>query len=153
MRYICPFLSILIFRAHFYDFFASRSLKPVQRYPLPAATTELEKTEVDVRHQLAEFARGLDAYKRLGLAFENVVGEAGTSNNIRVVFTLIHPTESTRRYCFDVHVSPTDDSYAVTACQPPVAALERLVSQLNATNQFSVFVQQMRAEFVAIARG
>ena len=106
-----------------------------------------------MRHQLAEFARGLDAYKRLGLAFENVVGEAGASNNIRVVFTLIHPTDPARRYCFDVHVSPTDDSYAVTACLPPVAALEHLVSQLNATNQFSVFVQQMRQEFISIARG
>lgn len=113
----------------------------------------MEKTEVQVRHQLAEFARGLDAYKRLGLAFENVAGEAGTSNNIRVVFTLIHPTDPAKRFCFDVHVSPTDDSYAVTSCLPPVAALEGLLAQLNATNQFSVFVQQMRKEFVALARG
>ncbi len=106
-----------------------------------------------MRHQLADFARGLDAYKRLGLAFENVVGETGASNNIRCVMTLISAADPAQRFCFEVHVSPTDDTYAVTSCQPPIAALPSLVAQLNATNQFSHFVQLMRREFVALARG
>ena len=106
-----------------------------------------------MRHQLTEYARGLDAYKRLGLVFENVAGEAGASNNIRCVMTLINPSDPGARYCFEVHVSPSDDTYAVTSCQPPVAALPTLVAQLNATNQFSVFIQLMRREFVALARG
>ncbi len=106
-----------------------------------------------MRLQLTEYARGLDAYKRLGLAFENVAGEAGASNNIRCVMTLISASDPSARHCFEVHVSPTDDTYAVTACQPPVAALPALVAQLNATNQFSHFIQLMRREFVAMARG
>ena len=106
-----------------------------------------------MRHQLTEYARGLDAYKRLGLAFENVAGEAGASNNIRCVMTLISASDPAARHCFEVHVSPSDDTYAVTACQPPVAALPALVAQLNATNQFSQFIQLMRREFVAMARG
>ena len=109
--------------------------------------------EGEVRHQLTEYARGLDAYKRLGLVFENVAGEAGASNNIRCVMTLINPSDPGARFCFEVHVSPSDDTYAVTSCQPPVAALPTLVAQLNATNQFSVFIQLMRREFVALARG
>jgi len=110
--------------------------------------------EGEVRHQLSEFAKGLDAYKRLGLAFENVVGGSGASdNNIRVVMTLINPRDPAQRYCFEVHVSPSDDTYAVTSCQPPIAALPALVAQLNATNQFSHFIQYMRREFVALARG
>ena len=106
-----------------------------------------------MRHQLIEYARGLDAYKRLGLAFENVAGEAGASSNIRCVMTLISASDPGARHCFEVHVSTSDDTYAVTSCQPPVAALPALVAQLNATNQFSHFIQLMRREFVAMARG
>ena len=105
-----------------------------------------------MRQQLSDFAKGLEAYKRLGLSFENVSSsEAGSSssssNNIRVVFTLINAASPGRRYCFDVHVSPTDDSYAISACEPPVAALPELVRELNASNKFSHFVQQMRRAF------
>ena len=121
--------------------------------PLSSLPAELEKVEGEVRNQLTEFARGLDAYKRLGLAFENSEGGVASSNNIRCVMTLINPADPEQRYCFEVHVSPVDDAYAVTACQPPLPALPALVAQLNATNQFSHFIQLMRREFVALARG
>ena len=107
-----------------------------------------------MRQQLNDFARGLDAYKRLGLTFENVAGAGGVeSNNIRCVFTLVDAAAPARRFCFDVHVSPADDSYAVSACEPAVPALARLVEQLNATNDFARFVQQMRREFRALTTG
>jgi Chromosome segregation protein Spc25 len=105
-----------------------------------------------VRQQLSDFARGLDAYKRLGLAFENVASADGSSNNIRVVFTLLDASCPERRCCFEVHVSPADDSYAITACDPAVADLPSMVAQLNATNQFAHFVQRMRGEFQALIR-
>ena len=108
-----------------------------------------------MRQQLLESSRGLDAYARLGLAFEDVAGEAGGAaggNNLRVVFTLVDPAAPSRRFTFNVHVS-ADDTYAITACEPPVATVPALVEQLNATNAFSAFVQQMRREFVALVRG
>ena len=107
-----------------------------------------------MRQQLLESSRGLDAYARLGLAFEDVAAEPGAAagNNLRVVFTLIDPAAPARRFTFNVHVS-ADDTYAITACEPRVAALPALLEQLNATNAFSAFVQQMRREFVALVRG
>lgn len=106
-----------------------------------------------MRQQLADFAQGLDAYKRLGLAFENVSGggASGPSNNIRVVFTQLDPAAPQRRFAFDVHVSPVDDAYAIPACEPAVASLPSLVAALNASNDFARFVQAMRREFKAIA--
>lgn len=115
------------------------------------ARAELERTEVVVRQQLADFARGLDAFKRLGLEFENVAGAAG-SNNIRVVFTRIDPRDPARRFVFDVAVSPADDSYAISACNPPVQALSELTARLNSDNNFAAFVQLMRIEFKNLAR-
>jgi hypothetical protein len=97
-----------------------------------------------VRQQLADFARGLDAFKRLGLDFENV---AGAGSNIRVVFTRVDAADAARRFAFDVAVSPSDDTYTVLGCDPPVPALADLVAQLNASNNFAAFVQRMRAEF------
>ena len=105
-----------------------------------------------MRQQLLESSRGLDAYARLGLAFEDVATEPGAGNNLRVVFTLVDPAAPARRFCFNVRVSQ-DDTYAITDCEPRVAALPALVDQLNATNLFSTFVQSMRREFVALARG
>jgi hypothetical protein len=113
------------------------------------ARAELERTEGVVRQQLADFARGLDAFKRLGLEFENV---AGAGNNIRVVFTRVDPRDAARRFVFDVFVSPADDSYAISGCEPTVPALAELASQLNVTNNFAAFVQRMRVEFKALCR-
>ena len=113
------------------------------------ARGELERTETAVRQQLADFARGLDAFKRLGLEFENV---AGAGNNIRVVFTRVDARDAARRFVFDVFVSPTDDSYAISGCEPPVPALSELAAQLNASNNFAGFVQLMRVEFKRMCR-
>lgn len=120
--------------------------------PLPITPSELEATEASVRGQLLDFSRGLEAYKRLGLAFENVAADGGATQNIRVVFTLLDPRDAARRFEFDVRVSASDDAYAVSGCAPPVAALEGLVEQLNASNDFARFVQQMRREFKALVR-
>jgi hypothetical protein len=106
--------------------------------------SELERTEGAVRQQLADFARGLDAFKRLGLEFENV---AGAGNNIRIVFTRLDAADAARRFVFEVHVSAADDTYTISACEPLVPALADLVTQLNLTNNFAGFVQRMRIEF------
>ena len=95
------------------------------------------------------FARGLDAFKRLGLEFENV---AGAGNNIRVVFTRLDPRDAARRFVFDVFVSPADDSYAISGCEPAVPALGALAAQLNVDNNFAAFVQRMRVEFKGLCR-
>jgi hypothetical protein len=127
----------------------SRAKRDAAQSQHASTRMDLEATEKAVRQQLADFARGLDAFKRLGLDFENV---AGAGNNIRVVFTRLDPADVTRRFSFDVHVSSVDDSYTISSCLPPVPILADLVAQLNSTNNFAGFVQRMRAEFKALTR-
>ena len=43
------------------------------------------------------------------------------------------------------------DVYRVMQCAPEVELLDALVTELNATNNFSLFVQALRRSFVALA--
>lgn len=104
-----------------------------------------------MRFQLHELTRGVSYYKRLGLEFEKI-----HDDRLRLVFTQVDALDPTRKFAFNVRVADEDASYSVDGVEPPVAGLEALVAQLNATNDFSVFVQLMRRKFVdaaAAARG
>lgn len=106
---------------------------------------EFEARESEVRYQLNELTKGVAFYKRLGLEFEKI-----HDDKLRLVFTLIDAAHPTRPFSFNVRVSE-GDAYEVDSVEPPVAGVADLVRSLNATNNFSGFVQAMRAKFVALA--
>lgn len=89
---------------------------------------------------------GVAFYRRLGLEFEKIHDE-----RLRLVFTQIDPLDPTRPFAFNVRVADADEAYTVDGVDPPVAGLDALVVQLNATNDFSVFVQMMRRKFCEAA--
>ena len=99
-----------------------------------------------MRFQLQELTRGVAFYKRLGLDFEKIHDE-----RLRLVFTQVDALDPTRKFAFNVRVAESDEAYTVDDVDPPVAGLDALVAQLNATNDFSVFVQMMRRKFVEVA--
>lgn len=97
-----------------------------------------------MRYQLQELTKGIEFYKRLGLSFEKI-----TEDNLRIVLTQIDHANPGRRFTFTVRMS-ADERYDVVECDPPVAALQQMLAQLNADNDFSKFVQLMRREFKAL---
>ena len=101
-----------------------------------------------MRFQLNELTRGIAFNKRLGLEFEKI-----HDDRLRLVFTLIDGARPDRKFCFNVRVS-AGDAYVVDGIEPPVpGGVEAIVSELNATNDFSRFVQTMRRAFLEVVAG
>jgi hypothetical protein len=127
------------------------------------AACSAEQKRID--SALADLQAALALYRRLGLKFErvNVAGE----DLLQLIFTQIDAARPSAEFMFAVHVSDADQykgarrclapfacfhtstclrPAAVALCQPPVAT-DDLVAELNATNNFSRFVQAMRCRF------
>lgn len=125
-------------------------LLPPALHPAPCHAAlrcaEYESREAEVRFQLQELSKGVAFYRRLGLDFEKIADE-----RLRLVFTLIDPLDPARAFSFNVRVAGEDDAYAVDSVSPPVPGVDALVAQLNASNDFSRFVQLMRRKFVEAA--
>lgn len=94
-----------------------------------------------MRYQLNELTKGISYYRKLGLDFERM-----NDDRLRLVFTLIDPERPDAKFGFSVYITP-NETYAVEECDPPLPRLEFLVAELNASNDFSLFVQTMRREF------
>eukprot|EP00908_Phaeocystis_cordata_P000661 Transcript_10724.p6 GENE.Transcript_10724~~Transcript_10724.p6 ORF type:complete len:87 (-),score=54.36 Transcript_10724:514-774(-) len=81
-------------------------------------------------------------YKKwLGLEFERVEDE-----RLRIVFTHVDPQAPTRAFTFYVYVDASD-RYHVVRCEPAIPDVQSLVDALNASNDFSAFVRNMRKKF------
>jgi hypothetical protein len=92
-----------------------------------------------------EQARSIAFYRRLGLRFDCLEGE-----QLLLTFTQIDRADVEREFAIAVVVDD-GDVYRVTTCTPAVSGLDALLAELNATNNFSQFVQAMRCSFIAIA--
>jgi kinetochore protein Spc25 len=88
-----------------------------------------------------ELSKGVTFYKeRLGLSFERM-----PDNSLSFRLTLIDPENPARPFSFAVLVN-SKNVYEVLRCEPKVD-YDTLLGQLNKTNDFSAFVQQMRRLF------
>lgn len=101
----------------------------------------LTEAEEHTDHRVELLQRGLHAFLRLGLSFERV-----GADRLRLVFTLIDPCDTERPFAFDVFINP-DEKYEVTGCAPLLPCLDELIEELNTSNAFSTFVQNMRGAF------
>jgi Chromosome segregation protein Spc25 len=70
---------------------------------------------------------------------------AGT---VDMVFTMIDTEQPQREFKLAVAVLP-DDRYEVRSCTPPLANIQAVVDELNATNSFANFVRAAREAFQA----
>ena len=104
------------------------------------------KKEVDAKKEgrmlrKNELSKGVTFYKeRLGLSFERM-----PDNSLSFRLTLIDPENPGRPFTFAVLVN-SKNRYEVLRCEPRVD-YEALLNNLNETNNFSSFVQQMRRLF------
>jgi len=119
---------------------------------LAKSHTELQQQELDasLTEQTAR-SRSLEQkvqafQQRLGLSFQKVEG------GLQVVYTLVDPKNPDRAFSFVVRITP-ENRYEIKNVNPAVnpGELEVLVSELNARNNFSWFVQVMRQKFRALA--
>ena len=109
------------------------------------ARAEFDKRDTEAKYQLNELTRGISFYRRLGLDFEKI-----SDDKLRLVFTEIDPADPRRTFCFNVRISDSD-VYEVDGCEPALSGLEALTKELNDGNDFSRFVQKLRAMFQAAA--
>lgn len=93
---------------------------------------------------IRELQKSLSFYRKFGLNFEKVANQ-----KLRLTFTLIDPRDHAREFWFSLQVNG-HDQYRVDECSPPVEALPMLLANLNASNDFSAFVIEMRKAFKAM---
>lgn len=108
-----------------------------------AHPTELTRRQAELDYAIKEMSKGIAYYARLGLTFEAMADE-----NVRLVFTHIDPAQPAQPYTFTLHVSESEE-YVLRECSPSLPSMPTLLAELNATNNFSAFVQRVRAAFVA----
>ena len=107
---------------------------------------EVEKHVSDNDRTNSDLTQGIIAFKtRLGLDFERI-GE----DQLKLNLTRIDPSDPERVFAFAVHIDP-NDKYHVILCDPPLNNTDELVDELNASNDFSLFVRRMRRSFKALA--
>jgi len=93
---------------------------------------------------MQELLGGQAMFQRLGLRFDAQVGE-----NVRVIFTQIDPSAPGREFVVGVSVNAADE-FELRECSPPIAVMASLLDDVNATSDFSRFVQRCRGEFKAM---
>jgi len=119
----------------------SKSLEG-QRQLMAEREAALQQSQAGKESKLAELQKGCAMYKQLlALDFERVGDE-----RLRLILTNIDARAPSRAFSFLVFVDAAD-RYHIEQCEPAVPALPQLVESLNQTNDFSVFVRTLRAEF------
>ena len=119
----------------------SRQLEQ-QRLLLQERERAFQQNNLQNEQKLSELQKGGAMYKKwLGLEFERVEDE-----RLRIVFTHVDPQAPTRAFTFYVYVD-SSDRYHVVKCEPEVHDVQSLVDALNASNDFSAFVRNMRKRF------
>jgi septal ring factor EnvC (AmiA/AmiB activator) len=123
------------------------------RQALVAQQQEIEKEKrlfdevnKEKEYKTNELSLGRDFYRKyLSLDFQRV-----EDNRLRFVFTNIDPANHDRQFIFSVFIN-NSNKYELVECEPRLPSLDALLADLNADNNFSRFVQRMRAQFRAIA--
>jgi hypothetical protein len=126
------------------DVEAGKAREEAAQLQLSQTRAEYERREAESRYELQELTRGLECYQRLGLSFEKL-----SDDRLRLVFTLIDPTDPNKRFFFTVRMNDSD-AYTVDECSPPIDTMADMVRLLNENNDFSKFVQYVRREFKKI---
>lgn len=124
-----------------------------QRQQLIATQQEIDKqrrlfdeVNKEKEYKTTELTLGRDFYrKHLALDFQRV-----DDNRLRFVFTHIDPANHDRQFIFSVFVNSAN-RYELVECEPRLPVVDSLIDDLNADNNFSRFVQRMRAQFRAVA--
>ena len=108
---------------------------------LNSRKTEVQAKQAGRMLRKNELSKGVTFYKeRLGLSFERM-----PDNSLSFRLTLIDPENPARPFSFAILVN-AKDRYEVLRCEPRVDYESQLVN-LNESNNFSTFVQQMRRLF------
>mmetsp|Transcript_5066 Transcript_5066/g.12998 ORF Transcript_5066/g.12998 Transcript_5066/m.12998 type:complete len:232 (-) Transcript_5066:190-885(-) len=109
------------------------------------AAQEAVQVEQDKQaHQRELLTRGARLYKKLGIDFDNIGGK-----RMRVTYTKVDPADPARVFYFITMVTD-DDAYIVEQVHPGVGSVQDLLDDLNASNDFSLFVRSMRKRFRAL---
>jgi Chromosome segregation protein Spc25 len=101
--------------------------------------SHIQKTKA---YQVNELTKGVLFFKkRLGLEFV-----CSSDGHLQIIFRLIDPKQPQRAFTADVLIDDSN-SYCMTHCSPQVNGVESLITTLNQTNDFHVFVHNMRSLF------
>ena len=106
--------------------------------------SEYDEALKEREYKTNELTLGRDFYRKyLGLDFQRV-----DDDRLRFVFTKIDPNAFERQFVFGVFIDQ-HNRYQLVECEPRIDNTEALLDELNDTNNFSAFVQQIRAKFRA----
>lgn len=83
-------------------------------------------------------------YERLGLRFVRV--ENGSS--LKIVFTQIDAKNPKSEFVAGLQIND-EDKYEITECEPKIEKLNRMVDELNTSNDFTTFIRGVRGAFKA----
>ena len=126
--------------------------RPEIRFEMELLQKRVETLEHNLRdaksfasEQVAELELRVKNFERLGLRFVRV--EDGTT--LKILFTQIGAPEPCREFCVGLQIN-SDDEYEVTVCEPNIEKLSVLIKDLNASNDFALFVRSVRKEFKAM---
>ena len=82
--------------------------------------------------------------EKLGLNFQHSNDQE--TNALRIGFTQIDRRNTDKNFWFDVRIME-DETYAIQQVVPEVSGLKELEAELNADNDFSKFVRNIRKKF------
>eukprot|EP00003_Mantamonas_plastica_P013108 TRINITY_DN23067_c0_g1_i1.p1 TRINITY_DN23067_c0_g1~~TRINITY_DN23067_c0_g1_i1.p1 ORF type:complete len:237 (-),score=97.03 TRINITY_DN23067_c0_g1_i1:24-686(-) len=104
---------------------------------------EVQQAQKELEARIKGAKNGVFFYEdRLKLKFEVM-----QQDYLRFVFTHIDADDVDREFLFTVSVDE-DDQYHLVECKPMIPKVQKLIDEVNETNQFSDFVIAMRRKFV-----
>eukprot|EP00250_Pteridium_aquilinum_P022732 c2562_g1_i1 orf=87-758(+) len=112
-----------------------------------------------ISSELAEIERGLEEKRRKndlmleGLHwYERNLGfrvKPTKNNGLWIILTKVVPTDLDREFSFSIRHDKQRNVYTLLECNPDVASSKDLVNELNRTNDFKMFIINMRKMFQA----
>ena len=120
---------------------SSRNTLDDKSRAMDASRSATHKAEKDVEYRIGELSRGVKAFQALGLRFQTL-----PEGKLQLVFSRIDTLAPAREFSLSVRVD-SGNRFQVLACDPPLTDLEPHVEELNASSDFSRFVQTIRSKF------
>jgi hypothetical protein len=125
---------------------ATRQSLALQQQEIEKEKRLFDEVNKEKEYKTNELSLGRDFLPQVpALDFQRV-----EDNRLRFVFTNIDPANHDRQFIFSVFVN-SSNKYELVECEPRLPNLDAVLADLNADNNFSRFVQRMRAQFRAIA--
>ena len=107
--------------------------------------TEAQQENEGKQSKLKSLQALADFYgEKLGLNFQHSNDQE--TNALRIGFTQIDRRKPDKNFWFDVRIME-DETYAIQQVVPDISGLKELEDQLNADNDFSKFVRNIRKKF------